>query len=90
MEAEERIIIMLEFKMTKETESIVEYKYFPEGDDVFGIVQYDKINKKCSIIKYAPNYDNSEFAPYAIQFFSRIRKYAAEGSFQQEGMVAWY
>lgn len=81
---------MLEFKLLNETESYVEYKYFPEGKEEYGIVRYDKINKKFSVIKYAYPHDKPGFSFYTLPLFSRIRKYAAEGCFQEEGMVAWY
>ena len=78
---------MLKFILEKETDKEVLYRYYPEGTDDGGLVSYNKEQKSCSIVTL-PKQDRHQ--RYAMKMFAKIRTYATEGSFQKEGMIAWY
>ncbi len=78
---------MLKFILEKETEKEVVYRYYPEGNEDSGLVSYDKEKKECSIVTLSVQ---DRHQRYACKMFARIRAYATNGSFEKEGMVAWY
>ena len=91
MENFERKKTMLEFILIEENAKTVEYKYFPEGHEDFGIVRYNIENKTFEKIKIDTEHGEvPNYTPYATKMISRIRQYAATGSYQKEGMIAWY
>jgi len=78
---------MLKFKLIERREGKLVYRYFPEGKEDYGVVSYDKRTDTTTIETLAKE---DEFQWYALKMLSRIRKMKEKGSFDTEGMVAWY
>lgn len=78
---------MLKYILEKETDKEVVYKYYPEGNKDFGLVSFDKEKNACSIVTLSPN---DRHQRYAQKMFARIREFTSNGSFEKEGMIAWY
>jgi len=78
---------MLKYNLIKETETEVQYNYFPEGDSESGVVSFDKKSNEGSIV-YSPKNDRHQ--RYALKMLKRIKEFASDGSFKKEGIVAWY
>lgn len=78
---------MLKFNMVDKKEGKVLYEYFPEGGTESGVVSFDEKSGDVSIESLAKN-DRHE--RYAVKMFKRIREMASKGTFDKEGIVAWY
>lgn len=78
---------MLKFILEEETDKEVVYRYFLESNEDSGLVSYNKEKKECSIITLP---DQDRHQRYALKMFARIRDYATKGTFEKEGMIAWY
>jgi hypothetical protein len=73
--------------MVENKEGKVLYKYFPEGGADYGIVAFSEKTGDASIETLAKN---DRHQRYALKLFKRIREMASNGSFEKEGIVAWY
>ena len=78
---------LLKFILLKESEKEIEYAYYPEGKKTFGFISYDIKTGNCRIVSLSPD---DEHKIYAFKMMRRIRKSARLGSFEAEGIVAWY
>jgi len=78
---------MLKFKMVEREQGKLVYRYFPEGKEDYGVVSYDEKTGTSNIEMLAKD---DEHRRYALKMLSRIRKMKANGTFDAEGMVAWY
>ena len=78
---------MLKFKIVENEQGKLVYRYYPEGNEDFGEVSYDEKTGICSIEILA---NNDRHKRYALKMMSRIRAMKANGTFEAEGMVAWY
>lgn len=76
---------MLKFVLTKEKNNYVQYEYFPEGGSHSGLVSF--VDGQCSIDALA---ENDKHKIYAMKMFKRLREMATKGSFDKDGIVAWY
>lgn len=78
---------MLKFVLVEEKENKVLYEYSPEGGSESGIVSFNKKTGNSGIETLA---DNDKHQRYAMKVLKRIREMAKSGTFEKEGMVAWY
>ena len=76
---------MLKYVLIENAGDVVRYEYFPEGESDSGIVSFR--DGKVSIETLAKN-DRHE--RYALKLFKKIREMASTGTFEKEGIVAWY
>lgn len=84
MKSEGNSMVTLELvSLTKEK---VVYKYFPEDENDFGIIQLNRVTKEPTLLKD----DSRGNSVYRHHAFSKIRKYDAEGNFPKTGISAWY
>ena len=77
---------MLNFKLIKKENELVEYRYYPEKSTDYGTVTASTDGELISIDSAV----DDEFNTYALHLLSRIRKFAKDKSFDEEGMIAWY
>ena len=78
---------MLKFTMVENKEGNVLYRYFPEGGADYGVIFFSEKTGDGSIETLAKN---DRHQRYAMKLFKRIREMASKGSFEKEGIVAWY
>lgn len=78
---------MLKFRLKSNNDSKLIYEYFPEGKEYSGIVEVIKETGECHIVKLSEN-DNHNI--YALKMFKRLREYAKNRAFDDEGTIAWY
>lgn len=78
---------MLRFKMVESGHGKLVYRYYPEGKDDYGVVSYDESTGISTIELLA---EDDDFRIYALKMMSRIRAMKVKGTFDTEGMVAWY
>ena len=78
---------MLKFTLVENKQGKVLYKYFPEGGADFGIVSVNEKTFDASIETLAKN---DKHGRYAMKLFKRIREMESKGTFEKEGIVAWY
>lgn len=78
---------MLKFTMVENKEGNILYRYFPEGGADYGVVSFSEKTGDGSIETLAKN---DRHQRYAMKLFKRIREMASKGSFEKEGIVAWY
>ena len=78
---------MLKFKMVESEDGKLVYRYFPEGKEDYGVISYDEKTDTTTIETLAKE---DEFRWYALKMLSRIRKMKEKGTFDTEGMIAWY
>ena len=79
---------MLDFKMVKETESALEYEYYPEGNKKDkGIVSVSKEDGSISIVELSPD---DEAKIYAMKLFKRLRQFQAIEEYEIQGTILWY
>lgn len=78
---------MLKFTIIENKNSKISYKYFPEGGADYGIVSFNEKTGDSSIETLATN---DRHQRYALKMFKRIIEMASNGSFEREGIVAWY
>lgn len=78
---------MLRYILTHNSEEEVSYQYYPEGNEEFGIITLSKKNNECEITLLAPTDTHKK---YAFHMMRKMEKFAEEGTFQENGIVAWY
>ena len=79
---------MLTYRLIYESESTVEYEYYPEGNEKEkGLVSLSKSDGKVSIIDL-PQVDDTKI--YARMLFKRLRAFHANNTYKASGKVAWY
>ena len=79
---------MLTYKLIYESESTVEYEYYPEGNEKEkGLVSLSKKDGKPSIIDL-PASDDTRM--YAGMFFKRLRQFHTNNAYKNQGKMAWY
>jgi hypothetical protein len=78
---------MLKFTLVENQNGKVLYRYFPEGGADYGLVAFSEKTGDVSIETAAKN---DRHQRYAMKLFKRIREMASKGSFEKEGIVAWY
>lgn len=78
---------MLKFTMVENKNGKASYRYFPEGGADYGTVTFSEKTGDGSIETLAKN---DRHQRYAMKLFKRIREMASKGSFEKEGIVAWY
>ena len=78
---------MLKFKMIEKNDDIVTYRYWPEQDAEYGEVTAKTKDGELVSMRLALE---DEFKTYAFHMLSRIRKFAKDKSFDEDGMIAWY
>ena len=80
--------MMLTYRLIYESESTVEYEYYPEGNEKEkGLVSLSKSDGKVSIIDL-PQVDDTKI--YARMLFKRLRAFHANNTYKASGKVAWY
>lgn len=78
---------MLTYALLNENGNELQYEYFPEGGTAPGVVSYNKETGECYINKLS---EKDKHQMYALKLFKKIRDFERNGSFQKEGMIAWY
>ena len=78
---------MLKFTLLINTSDEIRYAYYPEGTLNCGVISYDIKTGTCHIIALSSDDSHQK---YALKMISRIRKYAQDGNFETEGLIAWY
>jgi len=63
------------------------YYYYPENENRFGVVSFDLESKECMIVKLS---ENDRHQIYALKLFRRMREFADNNFFEEEGSVVWY
>ncbi|WP_276874189.1 hypothetical protein [Dialister micraerophilus] len=63
------------------------YRYHPEDEEDFGLIEINIQNKTCRIIKKAQKITNSEYWGHALK---RTRKMVSEQEYPKIAMAAWY
>ena len=78
---------MLKFVLIEEIGNSVLYSYYPEGGSESGIVSFNKKTGDGGVNRLA---NNDKHQRYALKILKRIREMASAGTFEKEGIVAWY
>lgn len=78
---------MLKYKLICKNETEIMYEYFPEGNNISGIIVYNIELNDCVIQKLA---ENDRHSLYALKMIKRIQEFANNCSFLESGIVAWY
>lgn len=79
---------MLTYRLIYESDSTVEYEYYPEGNEKEkGLVSFSKNDGKPSIIDL-PQSDDTKI--YVRMLFKRLRTFHATNTYKAQGKVAWY
>lgn len=79
---------MLTYRKIYESDSTVEYEYYPEGNEKEkGLVSLSKCDGKASII-YLPQTDETKV--YVRMLFKRLREFHTNNTYKASGKVAWY
>jgi len=68
------------------TDSKVEYAYYPEGKEAYGIISFNLSTKEPTLLKD----DGKNNSTYRGQAFKRIKEYDSNDDFPETGLVAWY
>lgn len=78
---------MLRLKLHDLTDEYVEYKFYPEQEDCFGIVGMTLKDKKL----YYPKFLSEEYGDYyQMHAYFALRDFVEENSFPQTGTRCWY
>lgn len=77
---------MLKYNLIQENENEVLYEYFPEGGKHAGVIKFDKTKEEWHLEK--PSKDDKHNR-YALKMVKRLREFASNGTFENEGIVAW-
>ena len=77
---------MLILMLMEKSGSIVKYKYYPEGEEEFGIITLNMDTGDVEIEKLAQNYDSS-YMGHAVH---RIDEYYKKKEYLEKDMVAWF
>lgn len=79
---------MLDFELVKDSGTLIEYRYFCEGDRTReGRMLFDKEAGKIASLDKA---EGDEHGFYWGHLASRLRKMAKAGEYEQSGMIAWW
>lgn len=63
------------------------YLYYPEHDEIPGVVSVNTQNGNVSIVELSPD-DESRL--YAFKLVRRLEKFHKENAYKENGIVAWY
>jgi hypothetical protein len=77
------VVILKRLLLTKNK---VEYAYYPEGKEDYGIISFDLTTKEPALLKE----DGKKSSSYKGQAFKRIKLYDSNNNFPETGLVAWY
>lgn len=78
---------MLRYELIENTDEFVSYRYFPEGEALFGTLTVRKRDKDVIEQKVAPNDD---FKWCFWKLLNRIEEFIDNSHFEEKGIIAWY
>lgn len=78
---------MLKYVLDRIENEIAYYLYYPEHDEIPGIVSVNKKSGDVRIVELSPG-DESRI--YALKLVRRLEKFFEENSYRNDGIVAWY
>lgn len=78
---------MLRYVLDRVENGIAYYLYYPENDEVPGIVSVNKKSGEVNIVELSPD-DTSRI--YAFKLVRRLEKFYKENIYRDDGIVAWY
>lgn len=78
---------MVKLFLLELTNRKVIYKYHPEGEADFGIIEIDRVNKTCKVVKKATKIPHSEYWGQAL---AKARKMLNKDEYPDFQMAAWY
>ena len=78
---------MLKYKLVENNDVFVTYRYFPDGEEIYGEIKVSKSSKQIIQSKVA---SNDEFRWCFLKMYKRIKKFIEDDAFRKDGMIAWY
>jgi hypothetical protein len=79
---------VLKYKLVYETNSVVQYEYYPEGDTKNeGLVAVSKKSGAVSIVELSPKDD---LKVYALKLMKKLRAFHKASEYKKDGIIAWY
>lgn len=78
---------MLKYNIIAKDDKKIVYRYYPEGENEFGVISVNIETGECSIDELS---SNDEHQIYAMKMISRIKELNENDSYEEEGIVAWY
>lgn len=78
---------MLRYVLDRIDHEVAYYKYYPEHDEIPGVVSVNKKNGEATIVMLAPQ-DKSRI--YAFKLMRRLEQFFRQGRYETDGIVAWY
>lgn len=79
---------MLKYKKVLETNSLVQYEYYPEGDTRnMGLVAISKKTGEITIIELSLK---DSMKMYAMKIANKLRAFQKSSEYKENGIIAWY
>lgn len=78
---------MVKLLLIQITEETVQYQYFPEGKEHYGVLSLNRANGDINILKEA---ENDKFNTYIHHAMTTLEKFYKNSVFPENYTVAWY
>ena len=78
---------MVKLLLIQTTDETVQYQYFPEGKDFYGILSLNRTAGDINILKQAANDNFNVYLHHAIR---SLERYYKTGIFPERDTIAWY
>lgn len=75
---------MLTYKLVEETNKSVKYRYFPEGEEEFGTITFEKETGNVLDMNPAETDEDEWYVKHMIS------KFAEKKELDKKGIIAWY